>query len=563
MGVLAYAQSPTSGFRAQPPEKSLIERLNLKTEWAINLPIDGRKDSITVAQTVDEQLFIQTRTGLIVAIDVVTGRVQWSAQLGNGEYVNTYPVAANSKFVFVAHITKLYSFHRYTGAVEFVTDVGSPPTAGLAADERTVYCVLGVRPGNSGAHRVAAYKLPKPIGVAQNARIPNLDQQGKPIVDSKPNPVDSLMTRYAAGSTPSYGGNADNYDAPLRQKTSEVPTGGFTGSRTPSLAALPRVTPPYTLDSEVATPSLDTLPSLKKPYRIRNETSKNLQQTASIGTIPPSVAAALALSDLRPKNVEPPLRWEFGTTSRILAPVSLTPLRAWIFTDARDALAIDKEDKKVGVRQVLTDPVAAPPARAGLSLYLPLASGYLVDIEGSLSLLGGGAHVQWRTVVGGINNRTPFVTDEMVYTQGDNSGVVCVSRKTGDVVWRSELTDDRIVGANKDFLYVFNHQGRLNVYDPKRPTDPLARQSLPLAGIDLSQFNIPITNTSTDRLLLAAENGLIVCLRDMSPKYASPVRICPEALVNEPEHKGVNFQPSKDNAQPKEAAEPKKGQLKQ
>lgn len=563
LAVLASAQVGSSTSRALPPEKSLIERLNLKSEWAINLPIDGRKDSITLAQTIDDQLFIQTRRGLLVAIDMLTGRVQWSAQLGNGDFVNNYQVAANSKFVFATHITKLYSFHRYTGAVEFVTDVGSPPSAGLAADEQSVYCVLGVRGGNSGAQRVAVYILPRPISIAQNAKIPNLDQHGKPMTDGKPNPVDSLMSAYTPSGASPINNNADIYDSPLRQKSTEVPTGGFTGSRTPSLATLPKITPPYTLDSDVATPSLDTLPSLKKPYRIRNETAKNLQQTASIGSIPPSVAAALALSDLRPKTLDPTVRWEFGTTSRILFPVSLTPLRAWIFTDSREAIALSKVDKKVDVRQVLSDPVASPPARAGLSIYIPLTSGYLVDIEGALSLLGGGAHVQWRTVVGGINNRTPFVTDAMVYTQGDNSGVVCVNRKSGEVVWRSEITDDRILAANKDFIYVFNHQGRLNVYDAKRPTDPLEKRSLPLAGIDLSQFNVPITNTSTDRLLLAADNGLIVCLRDLSPKYARPVRICPEAMVNEPTQKGVGIQPGKDNSAPKEAAEPKKEQLKQ
>jgi hypothetical protein len=131
----------------------------------------------------------------------------------------------------------------------------------------------------------------------------------------------------------------------------------------------------------------------------------------------------------------------------------------------------------------------------------------------------------------------------MVYAQGDNSGVVCVDRKSGDVQWRSDPTADRVLAANKDFLYVRNRQGKLLVYDAKRATDPVGKRSLPLAGIDLSEFNIPITNTVSDRLFLAADNGLIVCLRDMSAKYARPVRICPEATVN---------------PVPKEAAKPKK-----
>lgn len=558
-----FAQSSGTYTRALPPEKALIERINLKREWLVNLPIDGRKDAVSVVQTLDDQLFVQTSKGLLVAIDILSGRIQWSVQLGIGETVNTYPVAANSQFVFAVNMTKLYAFHRYTGALEFVTDTGSPPSTGLAADEQSVYCVLGVRPGTSGADRVTVYNLPRPIGIAKQVKPVQYDQNGKPIKDKNANPVDSLLSRYAPGSS------AEMPPPPLatgkasRSGPGEAPTGGFTGSRTPSLSALPKVTPPYTLDANIDTPSLDTLPTLRQPYRIRNESGKDIQQTASIGTIPPSVAAALALSDLRPKNVEPHVRWEFGSTSRILYPVFLTPLRAWIFTDDHVATGINKIDKKVDVRQVMPDPISAPPGRGGLSIYVPLGSGYLVDIEGSLSLLGGGAHVQWRTTVGGINNRTPFVTDTMVYAQGDNSGVVCVSRKTGEVIWTSQNTDDRVIAATKEFIYIRNRLGRVQVYDAIRATDPVQKLSMPLAGIDLGEFNIPVTDTVTDRLFLAADNGLIVCLRDMSPKYARPVRICPEALVNFNVEKLVTSKGGKDNPPPKEAVEPKKEPMKQ
>ena len=45
-----------------------------------------------------------------------------------------------------------------------------------AADESGVYCILGVRTGNSGAHRVVAYDLPRPIGGEDKPRPGRLRQ---------------------------------------------------------------------------------------------------------------------------------------------------------------------------------------------------------------------------------------------------------------------------------------------------------------------------------------------------------------------------------------------------
>jgi hypothetical protein len=90
-------------------------------------------------------------TGLLIAGDALTGQLQWFAQLGTGDYANTYPLAVNSEYVFVAHVTKLHAFHRYTGVVEFVTELGSPPTTGLAV--AAVATILVVSTG--WAHRLA------------------------------------------------------------------------------------------------------------------------------------------------------------------------------------------------------------------------------------------------------------------------------------------------------------------------------------------------------------------------------------------------------------------------
>src|SRR5205823_4058855 len=111
------------------------------------------------------------------------------------------------------------------------------------------------------------------------------------------------------------------------------------------------------------------------------------------------------------------------------------------------------------------------------------------------------------------------------------SGVVRIERANGKVTWRTDRASDRVVGVNQDFIYVQDRQGRLQIFDVKRANGTGGRTA-PLTSMDMSAFNVPIVNTVSDRIYFAADNGLLVCLRDASAKYAAPVRMAPAVLVN-------------------------------
>src|SRR6185312_2319506 len=107
-----------------------------------------------------------------------------------------------------------------------------------------------------------------------------------------------------------------------------------------------------------------------------------------------------------------------------------------------------------------------------------------------------------------------------------------VNRDTGDLVWRTDPTADLLLAVNQEFAYVRDRQGRLLIYDVRRATDPLRHFSVPLTGYNFPEFNVPVVNTVSDRLFLAADNGLVVCLRDASTKYVRPLRMAPPVTVN-------------------------------
>lgn len=527
LGAACLANGQPRTAAPQPPDKATLDRLHLRSEWAVNIPMDGNRDAVTLIQTLGDQLFIQTRTGRLIAMDAASGHLQWSTTLGSGQFTNTYPVAVNSRFVFAANVTTLHAFHRYSGLTEFVTEMGTMPTAGLTADENTLFAVLATRPGYAGASRVEAYRLPRPISIhAATAEKSGSDAasaafRGNP----PPNPVDTLMKRYPSSGAPKLDPQTDiapNRKVGLRT----VPAGGYSGTPTPSLTVVPTVNPPYVRESGVGTPSIGIMPSLLPPYRLTGSGSR-VQQSASLVSIPPSVAAALALSDFKPKSIQPEKVLEVGLMSRILYPILLTPLRAWAATDNDTIVAVSTRSRTTEVVQKTSDRVAATPAQAYDMGYFPIADGNLLAIDLTTGNLTGGANVIWRATVGGLMNHPPLATRDAIFVSGEDSGVARVDRTTGYVLWKSENAADRVLAANDDFVYIHNQQGRLLLYDARKTSDPNQGRMRPLTGIDLPAFNLPVMNTVTDRLYLAADSGLIVCLRDAAAKYSKPVRMAP------------------------------------
>jgi outer membrane protein assembly factor BamB len=527
LNQIGTADVPRVYSRAMPPDRAQLDRLNLRQEWSLYLPLASQRDSIQSVQTIDDQLFIQTRTGLLIAVDALTGKIQWTAALGNGGYGNVYPVAANAKFVFAAHVTRLYAFYRYSGVVEFTTDLGTPPTAGLTADDDSVYATLMTRAGASGVERIAAYTLPNPINVPDPARIAAMNPADKEKFSKTLNPVDDLVNRYPVAGVPR--GLHSNEIERSRGRVREAPVGGMAGSRSPSLAVTTQVTPPYIREGEPPVVSLVVMPSLRQPYHLREESQRNIQRTPSISTIPPSVAAALSLADLRPRGVEPKLRWEFGMTRGVSFRLTQTPSRVWAVTEGRGLIALSKLNKTIEVSGTTFEQVAAAPSQAGTTAYAPLGDGTLIAVDLATGNRDGGLNIYWKANVGGIMNRTPIVADDAVFAAGDNSGVARVDRKTGDVKWRTDDAADRVVALSNNFLYVQDRQGRLLVFDAERANGTKAGRSAPLASMDMSAFNVPIVNTVNDRLYFAADNGLLVCLRDMSKNAG---RLAPGASIS-------------------------------
>src|SRR5262249_47939200 len=119
--------------------------------------------------------------------------------------------------------------------------------------------------------------------------------------------------------------------------------------------------------------------------------------------------------------------------------------------------------------------------------------------------------------------RTPAAVEKDVFVTSEREGMTCLDSATGETRWkipcnRQVLTTqreaDEFLACNDRFAYVADRAGRLLILDRKR--------GVKLSWLDTVDFRVKIVNEVTDRLYLAANDGLIVCLHDRDQK--EPIR---------------------------------------
>jgi outer membrane protein assembly factor BamB len=131
--------------------------------------------------------------------------------------------------------------------------------------------------------------------------------------------------------------------------------------------------------------------------------------------------------------------------------------------------------------------------------------------------------LRWRYTAGTAVTRQPIALEKDVYFTTEKEGLIRVDRETGEAMWRipsggrileSNPGADRFLAANDRFVYATDPSGRLLILDHRRGNR--------LSMLDTHLFHVPVPNRVTDRLYLAANDGLILCLRDRDQE--KPIR---------------------------------------
>ena len=189
------------------------------------------------------------------------------------------------------------------------------------------------------------------------------------------------------------------------------------------------------------------------------------------------------------------------------------------------------------LNQILYSFKTEAPVSAGLGQYGETA--YIVSQDFNvyaLNIVTG--RILWRVLGGAPILRKPTVFDEDLYFSSESVGLYRLDRVTGQLLWHNRQAD-QFLAQNKKFVYATDFNGRLLILDRVRGTV--------LTSYDGTRdFTVPIANELTDRIYLASQDGLLMCLHDRD--YPTPLRTR-GTVEKKPEGKPVE--------KPKEGAEKK------
>src|SRR5207249_2149095 len=122
--------------------------------------------------------------------------------------------------------------------------------------------------------------------------------------------------------------------------------------------------------------------------------------------------------------------------------------------------------------------------------------------------------ILWRVLGGAPILRKPIVFDEDLYFSAESVGLYRLDRETGQLRWHNRQAD-QFLAQNKKFVYATDFSGRLLILDRAR-----GRVLTSYDGV--RDFVVPVPNELTDRIYLAGQDGLLMCLHDRD--HPTPLR---------------------------------------
>ena len=232
--------------------------------------------------------------------------------------------------------------------------------------------------------------------------------------------------------------------------------------------------------------------------------------------------SALYGGDLDDSGPRPRLTWSDVTNIQLTFKPLQTAEVVFVISPSGKALAYAKLPREgqstTELYSLRTDgTIRVPPGSYGETAYVGSDDAALYAINMTTGKL------RWRHTAGTPITRSPATTRKDVYVTSDREGLARIDRESGDAMWRipsgrsfvtANPQADRFLAANDRFVYATDASGRLLVLDHKR--------GIRLSGLDTRCYRVPVINEVTDRLYLAANDGLIVCLHDRD--QVAPIR---------------------------------------
>ncbi len=339
LGSSARAQSPFP--RDLVPRRTSLDRLGLERQWFAVVPLVETERLIKISRTQDH-LFAQTNYARLHTFDAETGRLLWTASLGERSGL-ARGVAANSWAVFVTNANMFYALDRGSGRPIWRHNLGTIPTTTPACDESRA--MVGLTNGMIEAFRLKDVDK-KGVEHIRDRPYPLWSYHAGTSITTRPLPAESIVA-FGGGDRKVWVVMADEPTVLYRVSTGGTIGEGLAGHGTRTLLIPSADKILYAVDlfsSRIVWTFPSGAPIAQEPMVADDEIFV--------------INTAGDLSSLEPETGR--VRWTVPTQGGHL--ISITPTKIYLRSYNRDLFIVDR-----ATGRIVVDP-AGSLLRAGLSL---------------------------------------------------------------------------------------------------------------------------------------------------------------------------------------------------
>lgn len=146
------------------PENRELNRYGLERAWWGHAVIDPARDTIQYVRVDEDNVYMQTRSGLVTAFDAETGRRLWSSLL-TATGVVSLPISTNESELLMPSGLRLIAVDKFTGELRWELELPGQPSTSPAVSKNQVY--IGMVDGS-----IYAYDLKKIRELYSENRLP-------------------------------------------------------------------------------------------------------------------------------------------------------------------------------------------------------------------------------------------------------------------------------------------------------------------------------------------------------------------------------------------------------
>jgi outer membrane protein assembly factor BamB len=138
VSVVASPAFAQRGGNSELPQQSLLNRYGLERAWWGQAAIDTTRERIVYFGMDEDNVYLQTSSGMITAFNGETGRRLWDLRLGRPDSPSL-PVTSNEDLVFAVVGMNLYAVNKWTGRPAWHTPLMRYPSTSATADNHRLY----------------------------------------------------------------------------------------------------------------------------------------------------------------------------------------------------------------------------------------------------------------------------------------------------------------------------------------------------------------------------------------------------------------------------------------